>query len=38
VIANKLSGDIGKQLLGAAVSVIQGEIGHVKARTRSAAA
>jgi hypothetical protein len=38
LIANKLSGDIGKQLLGAAVSVIQGEIGQVKARTRSAAA
>jgi hypothetical protein len=38
LIANKLSGDIGKQLLGAAVSVIQGEIGQAKARTRSAAA
>jgi hypothetical protein len=38
LIANKLGGDIGKQLLGAAVSVIQGEIGQVKARTRSAAA
>ena len=38
LIANKLSGDIGKQLLGAAVAVIQGEIGQMKASARTAAA
>jgi hypothetical protein len=38
LIASKLGGEVGKQLPGAPVSVIQGEIGQVKARTRSAAA
>jgi len=38
LVASKLTGDLGKQLHGAAVSVIQGEIGQAKATARSAAA
>jgi hypothetical protein len=38
LVANKLSGDLAKQLHGAAVSVIQGEIIQAKTAGRSAAA
>ena len=38
LVATKLGGDIGKQLQGAAVSVIQGEIIQAKTAGRSAAA
>jgi hypothetical protein len=38
LIASKLGGDLGKQLHGAAVAVIQGEIGQGKTAGRSAAA
>jgi hypothetical protein len=38
LVATKITGDLGKQLQGAAASVIQGELSQAKAATRSAAA